>query len=378
MTGSPRSSTPSDSAAVSPDLLGDYVSLLRAAATGGKRPQRSELASVEDLGRDAAESGVSAGSVVELYVSTASRLWRDLPAIAHTGDAEVVRRAAETVLQVVADAVATLAEGYNDARRRMIRREETLRRELVDDLLRGDPDVGGLVERAEPFGLDFSRAHQVVLASPHDRLPDIDLATGFLERAVLDRVGDRDVLVATKDGLLVVVSPPGDLGALVHTVLDRYPRGGPWQVAVGRCFPGSYGIARSYEEAREALAVATRLQLEMPVIHAHEMLVYRVLIRDQPAMVDLIRGVLGPIRQARGGADPLLRTLEAYFETGCVATETARRLHLSVRAVTYRLQRVRRLTGFDATDPAHRFTVHAAVLGARLLRWPANALEDDR
>jgi DNA-binding PucR family transcriptional regulator len=57
-----------------------------------------------------------------------------------------------------------------------------------------------------------------------------------------------------------------------------------------------------------------------------------------------------------------------------VATTTGTRLHLSVRAVTYRLDRVRRLTGFDPLDPAHRFTLQAAVLGARLLGWPDRAL----
>ena len=74
--------------------------------------------------------------------------------------------------------------------------------------------------------------------------------------------------------------------------------------------------------------------------------------------------------RARGGAGPLLATLDAYFTAGCVVTDTARRLHLSVRAVTYRLERIAELTGHDPTEPGQRFTVHAAVLGARLLGWP--------
>lgn len=46
-------------------------------------------------------------------------------------------------------------------------------------------------------------------------------------------------------------------------------------------------------------------------------------------------------------------------------------MHLSVRAVSYRLDRVRQLTGHHPDDPGQRFTLHAAVLGARLLGWPA-------
>ncbi len=49
----------------------------------------------------------------------------------------------------------------------------------------------------------------------------------------------------------------------------------------------------------------------------------------------------------------------------------ARRLHLSVRAVTYRLARVAALLGGDPTDPAERFDLHAAVLGgASRSGWP--------
>ena len=42
--------------------------------------------------------------------------------------------------------------------------------------------------------------------------------------------------------------------------------------------------------------------------------------------------------------------------------------------VTYRLDRVRALTGYAVTDPAHRFTLQAALLGARLLDWPRQPL----
>ena len=87
--------------------------------------------------------------------------------------------------------------------------------------------------------------------------------------------------------------------------------------------------------------MAVRLHADTPVIHAEQLLIYRV---------------LGLLRHRR-------RT-----------TATARRLHLSVRAVTYRLERVATLTGYDPTDPAQRFTVHAAVLGARLLGWPQHHL----
>jgi sugar diacid utilization regulator len=378
-----------DAGGVPVELLGDYLPLLADAATHGRQAKRGELDAVGLLGRRAAEQGISAGRVVQLYLSAARRLWQDLPMVVRSRDRDAVRAAATAVLQVIDDAVATLAEGYTVARRDLVRREESLRRELIDDLLRGDSDLGTLVERAEPFGLDLARVHQVALAAPSRRLPDADAAISALEAVMFDRLGDRDVLVATKDGLLVVLAPAdaaaagrlppaldasNELGRLMHRELSRLPRGRPWRVAVGRAHPGLYGIARSYEEAREALTMAGRLHADAPVINAHDLLIYRVLLRDQPAIMDLVQAVLSPLAQARGGAGPLLHTLDAYFATGAVATESAKRLHVSVRTVTYRLERVKTLTGYDPADPAHRFTLQAAVLGAKVLNWPQEPL----
>lgn len=151
-------------------------------------------------------------------------------------------------------------------------------------------------------------------------------------------------------------------------------RGVRWRIAAGRAHPGTYGVARSYEEAREALELAEILQLETPVVYAQDLLVYRVLVRDQAAMSDLVHAVLVPLTASRGGAEPLLETLRVYFRTGGVATETARQLHVSVRTVTYRLAKVAELTGRDVAKPEDRLALEVAVLGARLLRWPQREL----
>ena len=74
--------------------------------------------------------------------------------------------------------------------------------------------------------------------------------------------------------------------------------------------------------------------------------------------------------EARGGASPLVETPAAYFDSGRVATAPAARLHLSVRAVTYRPDRVKSLTGFDALDPVHRFTLQVAAIGGKAALLP--------
>ena len=52
-------------------------------------------------------------------------------------------------------------------------------------------------------------------------------------------------------------------------------------------------------------------------------------------------------------------------------------MNVSVRTVTYRLARVKALTGQDPGDPATRFALHVAVEGARLLGWPDRGLPGD-
>ncbi|GAA0241568.1 PucR family transcriptional regulator [Cryptosporangium japonicum] len=362
------------------ELLGEYLAMLADAAIHGRRPEPWQRDAVRELGRRAAEQGVDAGRAVDLYLSAAWRLWRELPEVSRSSDPERVRAAAEAVLRVLDDAVGVLVDGHQSQRRDLIRREEALRAAFVDDLLRGDADVSALVERAAPFGIDLGTAHAVALVAPHRADHSLDAAATALERVVVERFGDREVLVAAKDGRVVAVVPAAgdvDTGTALHEGLRRRRVPGRWRIATGRAFTGAYGVARSYEEARDALEYADRLDLDRDVVNARDLLVYRVLGRDQAAIVDLVRDVLGPLAQARGGAEVALETLHEYFAAGGVAMEAARRLHVSVRTVTYRLSRIAQLTGFRVSDPDQRFVLHTAVLGARLLEWPATPLPSD-
>src|SRR5215218_3259053 len=175
------------------ELLGDYLPMLADAAIHGRRPQPWELDAVREWGRRAAAEGVGARGAVDLYLSASWRLWRQLPVVVRSSDPEKVRRAAEAVLRVLDDAVGVLVDGHQSERREMIRHEEALRREFVDDLLRGDADVSRMVQRAEPFGIDLGKGHHVALAEADGAGGAIDRAATALERAVVDRFGDRDV-----------------------------------------------------------------------------------------------------------------------------------------------------------------------------------------
>ena len=407
-------------------LLGDYLPAAAEAAAGGRRLTAAELSGYGRSGEQAALSGVALRGLVDLFLSATWRLWRELPA----GTSPIaVRAAGLAVLRAADDAVAAAAEGFERALLTVARREEAERREFFDDLLSGRGGVGDLIVRGDQLGLRLAGPHQVVVAGSAAAGATLNPAGVAVNAVVADAAAPSPALVATRGGRIVAITGAADgkeadrvARALARLLARAQPGAGagqpqpgagagqpprgtgtgqpptgtgagqrppgtgtgqppagpepspPWRIVVGRPYPGPSGVVRSYEEAAEALEVAERLGLPEPVASAADLLVYQVLLRDRTAITDLVRTVLMPLGTARGGAAPLLATLVAYFARGGVAAAAARDLHLSVRAVTYRLARVRDLTGRDPGLPADALTLQVAVIGARLLDWPATPL----
>jgi hypothetical protein len=357
------------------ELLGDFLSVVSAAVVAGEPISAKQLRRYRALGDAAAREGVALRALLDLYLSAAWRLWRHLPPVANAAkEPEAVVVAGEVMLHAVDDVVASLAEGYQLARRSLVRAEESARREFIDDLLNGARDVVALLQRASGFGIDLTGPHAVVTVRADRPFDDSMPVIHTMERAILGRKGDAHALLASKEGRLVVVFAAPDRDAISYVVdqLSRTlgtRRKGAWQLGVGRPGRGAAGVVSSYRESLEALELADRIGLHDPVIDARNLLVFQVLLRDRSALLDLVEDTLAPLRSARGGAAPLLATLIAYFDANGNSAACARSLHLSVRAVTYRLTRVRALTGLDPDLADDRFTLHVAVLGARLLDW---------
>jgi DNA-binding PucR family transcriptional regulator len=342
------------------EYLEGYARILADASATGRRLTRDELDSRRALGEKAAEAGLGLRALVGAHLAATRSHW---PRGNGAG--------ADGVLAAAAQAVDAFAEGYERAQLHAVRQEEAARREFIDDLLYGRSDLGRLAERAERYGLRLSYAHAVAVARGAAAYDEGDPVPQEVERALIGRFGDRSILLTTKDGRLVCIAPGDQEDVLTYFAKQAYAATDGGRVAIGRPQSGAAGVAHSYEEALNTLDLADRLDLDDPVLRAADLLVYPVLARDRQAMADLVASVLGPLRQARGGAEPLLATLAAYFDSGCIATEAARRLSLSVRAFTYRLERIHKLTGADPSDPVHRYTLQTAVIGARLLDWPS-------
>ncbi|NGN67704.1 PucR family transcriptional regulator [Streptomyces sp. A7024] len=360
-------------------FVAEYPQLLAEVSATGRLPRREELEALRDLGEKAGESGHGLRELIGLYVAETRRLWSELPGVAKAAGAVERARTGDAVLAALEAAVAALGEGHERAQRLAVRQAEAERREFIDDLLYGRSDLGRLAERAERFGLRLARAHAVAVAcggpdADGGGYDDVHPLVRRIERELLARFGERDVLLTTKDGRLVCVAPADE-----QPVLDAFAalaeRPGPGhtgarRIALGREHSGPGGVVRSYEEALGALDIAEGLDVPARRLNAADLLVFPVLLRDRAAMADLVRTVLGPLSDTRGGAEPLLDTLHACAAAGYVNAEAARRLNISVRTLTYRLARIKTLTGYDLSDGLHRYTLETAAMGARLLGWP--------
>ena len=378
---------------VPPGLLGDYLPAVLDAFSSGRRLAAVELAGYARSGEQAAEGGVALGGLVDLYLSATWRLWRELPADGYS--TTVLRGAVLAVLHAADDAVAAAAGGFERAYLSVARREEAERREFFEDLLSGRGGVADLLARGERLGLRLAGPHQVMVAGPGGDRDSPSLAGIHVDSVVADAAAPSSSLVVSRRGrLVVIVGTAGDdeaagvaralAGALAGQAAGRAGardpgRAGPppWRIALGRPYPGPSGVVRSYDEATDALDAAQRVGLADAVVKATDLLIYQVLLRDRAAITDLVQTLLTPLARARGGAAPLLATLDAYYARGGVATAAARDLHLSVRTVTYRLARVKELTGRDPSRPADALALQVAVIGARMLDWPATRLERD-
>jgi hypothetical protein len=355
-----------------PDLppgLAQLFEIVLTAAAARRSLRPDELAIFRAAGADASRQGHGLGAVIDAYLRGAGELWSS-PGRARAFGRSAAVGAGSTLRRVSEDAVAALAQGYEEARRRSIRAEEAQRRAVIEDLLAGTGDSTELRGRARRFGL-------LVPERPWWRWPVLratrragrgraraEPVEQRLERVVRSGLGPPS-LVTAHQGLLVAVVPESRRPLLegLAVLLERTGTG-PWRVALGREHRGSVAVARSFAEARAALELATRLERPETVISWDELLPYRVLTADPAGMTELVARYLQPLETARRGS--LVPTLAAHVEHGGNLAAMARALSLSPRAVAYRLERIEALTGLSLRDPHGRFVLELALRGAPL------------
>lgn len=239
--------------------------------------------------------------------------------------------------------------------------------DLVSRLASGEPmEPAEVAERARLIGVDPARPHRAVALSVGPGADEVSLArvrrTVLTRLAPTSRVSRGRVLSGNSQGRLVLVVP--DVGPALVDALERALRDGGTEPAtccgLGGSRPGLGEVAASCREALEALLVAEHLGATGTVTR-HERVVCEVLLTQQPqAAVELVRSVLGELT----AYPALLATLRAYLGCGLSVRHTAEALAVHQNTVSYRLRRIRELTG---RSPADRLLSADVLLGLRAL-----------
>lgn len=158
--------------------------------------------------------------------------------------------------------------------------------------------------------------------------------------------------------------------ALAKEMAARYTAA-YFNLGVGRPAASLAEIPRSYGEACTAQRLGWHLNGHGSITVYEELGVYRLLetCTGSPETKQFLEEVILPlVRWDKANQGQLLLTLETFLECGCNYRLTARKLYLHHNTVRYRLDIIRRLTGYDPHSPEARLNLHLGLKLYRLLQ----------
>lgn len=242
------------------------------------------------------------------------------------------------------------------------------RQELIEGLLlsrdRSDPEL----ERwSRHLGLEPSREHCVMAFEvPTNRSGS---ASSPIELAITRNVPGAVVASGTDEVVAIVplsmngVQPAEQARKLARVCLASE---GPTVVGVGIGGPcrSAAEIARSYTEARRALAAGRRMGEAGTISVFAELGIQRLLLRvpevgDLRSFADEVLGVL--TEEERSTGINYQATLAAYFRENGSPARASQRLHVHPNTVSYRIRRIEELTGLSFSVHRDRLMAEVAV-----------------
>jgi ligand-binding sensor protein/sugar diacid utilization regulator len=263
--------------------------------------------------------------------------------------------------------------------------ETRLRGGLLEDLF-GDVLVQDLVvKRALAFGYDLGRPSRVFLveavpAGGAGTAAPIDPEAFYGPVAESARRWSAQSLVALRAGAVVIVvpdAPDGEAAGAERRFEDelraavgaRMPQA-LLSTAVGPRCEQIEDYRRSYLAARRGLDLLRLLGRPGEVFSFRVSSLESMLLESArpEAIVRFIARYVEPLeRYDAAHTSSLRRTLEVYYETGGVLEEAARRLHVHVSTLRYRLKKAAELLEVDVKDGAAALDVQVALRAARVL-----------
>lgn len=344
------------------DLVANTEAVLRLFFTTvaeGRAPTEAELAAPVAWGAERARDGVPLEAVLRVYPLGARRAWE--LAVAGPEPAADPYALVTGLLAFLGEVMPKVAEAYLREQADLDWEQREHGRNLADVLLAGRPAR----RAAERYGRTLAERYEVVVL----RLPEAPGGvTHRILRALRSELDGNPEVLATFKGeggvLLVPLGPLGPLGPLpagpdgaTLRLLARLYAAAELRCTAAAAVAEDHGaIPRAQAEASEVLSLAEDLGRPAGLYRLADLAVEYQLVQPGPAR-DALERVLAPL----DGQPHLITTLREFIAAGYRRAEAAEALSVHRNTLTYRLGRIRLLTGRDATDPTGARHLAAAL-----------------
>jgi sugar diacid utilization regulator/putative methionine-R-sulfoxide reductase with GAF domain len=266
--------------------------------------------------------------------------------------------------------------------------ERRLRGDLVEELLAGgldEAEAERLARQAERLGHRLPRRAWVVVLEPDDAASEAEMAVrgrqDRLHAALADlarrRLGGALTLTRSSSAVVLLSEEAAPdlavaerLAGQLHAAAVPLLRPGTVSAGIGNLAESVAELARSHQEARQALRLARRGGMRGKITSYRSLGAFRLLLEVQSpeALRRFVGEVLGPLlKYAESRETPLLETLEALAAARWVRRAAARDLGIHVNSMSYRLERIETISGLKLDDPETRVAIAIALRARSML-----------
>ncbi|MFF8539725.1 helix-turn-helix domain-containing protein [Streptomyces werraensis] len=241
-----------------------------------------------------------------------------------------------------------------------------VRDELLEDLLLSVSRPQDLLERrARRLGIGLDQPHVVVIARVEGgaQAHAVSRASACARRL--------NGLQTTHESDIVLLLPGTDPGAAARTVHDELSSlpGGPPTVSASGPVSDPGAVLHGYREASRCLDAMTALGAAGTSASAQQLGFLGLLLSDHGDADRFIQSTIGAVLDYdEQRLTELIRTLDAYFDTGGSPTYAAEQLHVHPNTVARRLERIGELIGPDWQKPERALEIQLALRMSRIRR----------
>jgi sugar diacid utilization regulator len=265
-------------------------------------------------------------------------------------------------------------------RRRLNVSASDARATFARQLIRGTQDPDDLRRSAEYLGIAFEIPRVVAFVTARDSERGAPFDTDPLISEVRKRCGGEVLATKGPEGFALVIDVPSTqpvrtglrvVKAALADACSRLANGNELITGLSSVCREPSGLPGAYREAREVARCIESFAgtSSRRVLAADDLGPGRLFIANvnSAAAARFVEDVIGPLLTGEEATDDLLRTLEAFYDTGRSVRLSSERLGVHENTVRYRLSRVHTITGLDvAADADDQLSVQVALLVLRL------------